>query len=53
LDKAESAIDDVNGGEEVRFALHLPDVQHELLIHSIISGGTRVIIIFSNTVSIV
>jgi hypothetical protein len=31
-------------------ALHLPEVQHELLIHSIISGGTRVI--FSATVSI-
>lgn len=31
-------------------ALHLPEVQHELLIHSIISGGTRVI--SSATVSI-
>lgn len=31
-------------------ALHLPEVQHELLIHSIISGGTRVI--FTATVSI-
>jgi hypothetical protein len=31
-------------------ALHLPEVQHELLIHSIISGGTRVI--FSATISI-